>query len=122
MRDEIAAGLNDLGSTLKREAEDLSSSPAANKVRTSVDQVGEKLRTQEMQNKVRGELINALQMVNSELQRVIDRWSPAEASTAEPPAAENSQTPENIPAADFSAPAPDETASTGFEGDPHRQA
>lgn len=134
LRDEITNGLGDLGGMLKREAEELASSPAANKVRSSVEEVGEKLRTQEVQTKVRGELIGALQTVNNELQKVIDRWGgtapsttageaasePAETPAPEPPTASPTAA-TGFPTSDFSQPAPDETNISGFEDKPQDQ-
>lgn len=91
LREEMAVGLNDLGSTLKREAENLAASPAVQKVQAGVDEVGEKIRSREMQEKIRLELIGALQVVNGELQKVIDRWSPAGPGEASPDAVESSE-------------------------------
>lgn len=85
LRDEVVTGLNDLGTTLKKEADTLASSPAAQQVREGVEQVGERLRSTDVQTKVRGELLGALQTVNSELQKVIDRWmNDPSASPAQP--------------------------------------
>jgi hypothetical protein len=111
--------LSDLGTTLKREADNLATSPAAQKVQTSVGEVGEKIRSTEVQEKVRLELIGALQTVNSELQKVIDRWAnpPAAAETGGEPVAD--ETPAagqpGFQAADFSQPAPGNHDAAGFE-------
>jgi hypothetical protein len=75
LRDEVVTGLTDLGVTLKKEADNLASSQAAQQVKNGVGQVGEKLRAGEVQGKVRNELLSALQTVNNELQKVIMRWS-----------------------------------------------
>lgn len=74
LRDEMTTGLNDLGSSLKREAEYLASHPATQQVKNDVEHLGEKIRAPEAQAKVRSELIGALQTVNAELQKVIDHW------------------------------------------------
>lgn len=83
-REEVVTGLNDLGTTLKREAENLAAHPVAQKVQKNVGEVTDKLRTPEMQEKVRKELIGALQVVNTELQKVIDRWSATPPNTGAP--------------------------------------
>ncbi len=75
VQEELANGLNGLGSTLKREADNFSSSPAGQQIKSSVEQVGEHLRNVETQEKMRQELLNALKTANSELQKVVDRWS-----------------------------------------------
>lgn len=74
LREEMTSSLAELGITLKREAESLANSPAAQQARQSVEQVGEKLRAPEVHQKARAELISALQILNQELQKVIERW------------------------------------------------
>lgn len=129
LREEVTTGLSDLGSTLKREAENLSSSPAAQKVQTSVEGVGEKLRAPEVQDKVRRELIGALQVMNTELQKVIDRWSAPGAGAPETAASGESAPAQGMgeamdapapdqpgfPAGDFSQPLPGHNEVRGFD-------
>ena len=88
LRDEMTSGLSDLGSTLKREADYLASHPATQQMKNDVGQLGDKIKAPEAQAAVRRELLSALQAVNSELQKVIDRWTQAEAGTAEEGAGE----------------------------------
>jgi hypothetical protein len=78
LSDEMVNGLNEFGSTVRREVEQFSSSSTGQKLRNEVDQVSEKIRTSEAQNRVRDELLNALKNANHELQKVIDRWSETE--------------------------------------------
>jgi hypothetical protein len=95
VQDELVTGLSGLGTTLKQEADNIAGSPAGQQLKNSVEQVGEKLRSAEAQEKVRLELLNALKVANTELQKVIDRWSEnhedaqagstAEASSTEKP-------------------------------------
>lgn len=89
MRDDLTSGLNDLGSTLKREAEYLASHPATQQMKNDVEHIGEKIRAPEAQATVRRELIGVLQTVNAELQKVIDHWKTVgttpEAPTEEKP-------------------------------------
>lgn len=104
LRDEMTDGLSDLGSTLKREADYLASHPATQQMKNEVGQLGEKIKAPEAQAAVRNELISVLQTVNSELQKVIDRWSAAEANVAGPAEDETSpeqsadESPSNSPA------------------------
>ncbi|MFM8321205.1 MAG: hypothetical protein ACKOC5_09850 [Chloroflexota bacterium] len=116
MRDDVVSGLADLGLTLKREAENLANSQAAHQVKTSVEQVGERLRTPEVQAKVRGELLDALQTVNTELQKVINRWSaPADAAPADAAPADGAPV-DGAPAdAAPVVPPPDEPPAPGGE-------
>jgi hypothetical protein len=100
LRDEMTTGLNDLGSNLKREAENLANHPATQQMKNDVEHMGEKIRAPEAQARVRSELIGALQTVNAELQKVIDRWKAAEntgeQTAQEPPTPQ--EPPSNSPA------------------------
>jgi len=75
VQEELITGLNGLGSTLKQEADNFTNSPAGQQIKNGVEQVGERLRSAETQEKVRQELLNALKAANNELQKVIERWS-----------------------------------------------
>jgi hypothetical protein len=75
VQEELISGLNGLGSSIKHEADNLAGSPAGQQIKNGVEQVGERLRSAETQDKVRLELLNALKAANTELQKVIDRWS-----------------------------------------------
>jgi hypothetical protein len=82
VQEDVTSGLTELGATLRREAENFASSPKAQQIKDEVQQVGERVRSSEFQNKVQGELLAALQTVNNELQKVINNWSAAQASSA----------------------------------------
>jgi len=82
VQEELITGLNGLGSTLKHEADNFAGSTAGQQIKNSVEQVGERLRNTETQEKVRQELLNALKAANLELQKVIDHWSTKPADSA----------------------------------------
>ena len=88
LRDDMTTGLGDLASTLKREADNLASHPTTQQLKNDVNQIGEKMKAPEAQAAVRRELLGALKAVNSELQKLIDRWGPADAEPAETAPAE----------------------------------
>jgi hypothetical protein len=75
VQEELITGLNGLGATLKQEADHLASSPAGQQIKNGAEQVGQRLRSAETQEKLRQELLNTLKAANTELQKVIDRWS-----------------------------------------------
>ncbi len=75
VQEQVLTGLNELGSTLKREADHFAASSTGQQIKTSVEQVGDRLRSVETQEKIRQELLTALQSANAELQKVIDRWT-----------------------------------------------
>ena len=83
VQEDFSNGLNELGNTLKREADHLANSQTGQQIRTGVDQIGERLRSAEAQEKIRVELVNALKTVNSELQKVVDRWTVEQPATGE---------------------------------------
>jgi hypothetical protein len=80
----MAGGLGDLVSTVKREADNLASHPTTQQIKNDVGQIGEKVKAPEAQAAVRREVMGALKAVNSELQKLIDRWSMEEAVPEEP--------------------------------------
>lgn len=82
LREEIITGLTELGTTLKREAEYLAESPLMQKARQSVEDISEQLHSPEVQQRLRLELIRALQTLNHELQSVIERWQNMPPSTS----------------------------------------
>ncbi|MCC7129172.1 MAG: hypothetical protein B6D39_10580 [Anaerolineae bacterium UTCFX2] len=96
LQDEVLGGLNELGATLHKEVDYLSKSETSQQIKSSVEQIGERIRGSEPQAKVRQELLGALKTANLEIQKLIDRWSvPPEASTAETTSAEAAEPEEN---------------------------
>jgi hypothetical protein len=85
LQGEIENGITELGKTLKTEAEAMVSSPTAQRVKTEVGEVGERIRTGEAQAKVRQELFDALKTANDELGKIIEKWhtSPAGQATVD---------------------------------------
>ena len=75
VQDELITSLNGLGSTLRQEADNFTNTPAGQQIKNGVEQVGERLRNTETQEKVRQEILNALKAANNELQKMIERWS-----------------------------------------------
>ncbi len=83
VQEQVLAGLNELGSTLKREADTFTASPAGQHLKNGMEHVGERLRSEDAQEKIRQELLTALKSANTELQKVIDRWTAASSSAEE---------------------------------------
>jgi hypothetical protein len=84
LREDMTTGLGDLVTTVKREADNLASHPATQQIKNDVNQLGEKMKAPEAQAAVRREMLSALKAVNSELQKLIDRWSTGEPAPEEP--------------------------------------
>jgi hypothetical protein len=94
LQQELEDGLNELGSTLRREAEHFSSSPAGQQFKSEVQDFGERLRSGEVETKTREEMLKAMQMANAELQKIIQQWSAGQDKQppAEPAAPEAEKT------------------------------
>ena len=90
VQEQVMNGLNELGNSLRREAEHFAASSTGQQIKTGVEQVGERLRSAETQEKIRQELLTILQSANNELQKVVDHWS-APAMSTEEGAAENQE-------------------------------
>ena len=82
VQDEIMTSFNDLGDTLKREAEHFAESPTGQRFKSDMEDFGERVRNAETREKVRMEVLGILQNANSELQNVIDKWSAPEEESA----------------------------------------
>jgi len=83
---EISAGLNDLAKTLNTEAKNFSESPTGQQLKTDFDDLNQRMRSGEIENQVRNELLGALRTVNEELQKVTGRWGGAGTSPSSTPA------------------------------------
>jgi HD-GYP domain-containing protein (c-di-GMP phosphodiesterase class II) len=73
IQDEIVSGLNELGTTFRDEVDNFSKSPSGQQIKSDVQEIGDRIRASQMQARVQQELLNALQSVNAELQKAIER-------------------------------------------------
>jgi hypothetical protein len=78
---EIENGMNEMGTTLSKEFGTFIESPTGQRLRSDVQDLGERFRTGEAQQRARDELLNALRHANDEIQRATERWN---ASRSEP--------------------------------------
>ena len=83
LQSEVEAGLMEMRSTLKQEYENFNESPAGQKLKQETSDLGDKVRSQEIEGKIRSELVSALQQVNKELQNLTDHLTtqPGDEST-----------------------------------------
>lgn len=86
LQSEIESGLSELSTTLNREYEHFRESPTAAQIKEDVDDFSERVRSSEIESKIRSEFVSALHQVNSELEKLTSRWTstPSEASETEP--------------------------------------
>lgn len=80
-QEELENGVIELGNNIRREAEYFSESPTGQRIKSDVEDLGERIRHNQAQEKARQEVIRILQTANSELQRVINRWKAEEQET-----------------------------------------
>jgi hypothetical protein len=73
VRAEMKDGLEQLGDSLSQAVHDFSESPEGQRLQSGVEELGEKFRTGEIESRARHELINALNKINLELEKVRDR-------------------------------------------------
>ena len=73
--DEIEQGIQELGSSFKNEINNLSDSPTGQKIKTEVDDINERIRSGEVEAKLRSEFIDALHTVNDELVKLSEKLS-----------------------------------------------
>lgn len=75
IQNEIVEGLNEAGAALKKEADEFSLSQTGEQIRKNIEQLGEEFRSSEFKESIRNDLVKVLKTTNSELERVIDRFS-----------------------------------------------
>jgi hypothetical protein len=72
---EIENGINEMGTTLSKEFGTFIESPTGQRLQSDVEDLGERLRTGEAQQRARDELLTALRRANIEIQRATERWN-----------------------------------------------
>jgi uncharacterized phage infection (PIP) family protein YhgE len=70
---EVQRGLDEVGEALSNAAAELAQDPAARKLREEVDQLADRVRSGELAERARSELIEVLQGVNERLNKLVDQ-------------------------------------------------
>ena len=73
---EIESGLANLGKTLEQAAKDFKESEAGQRLKADAEDLHQRIRSGEVETRVRDDLLAALRKVNSELEKVLSRKSP----------------------------------------------
>jgi hypothetical protein len=76
LQGEIETGLNELFSNLSQAAQDFSASPTGQTLKSDIEDLSQRIKTGEVETKVRAEVLNALRAANEGLKN---------ASTPKPP-------------------------------------
>jgi hypothetical protein len=91
LQKELGDGIDQLITTLRMETDTFRESPAGQRLRADVEDLRQRVRSGEIENQVRSEILTALRTINSELERAAGRWNTPE--SAEPAPADSPQTP-----------------------------
>jgi hypothetical protein len=67
---EIETGVNDLYANLSQAVKDFSNSPAGQNLKSDLEDLGERIRSGEVETKVRTEVVSALRAANESLKNV----------------------------------------------------
>lgn len=84
LQQEIETGLIELGTTLRTEFNTFNESSTAQRLKEDVQDLGSRMRTGQVQDQVRSELISVMRMVNLELQKATTRWTVADSAPDQP--------------------------------------
>jgi hypothetical protein len=101
LHQEVSEGLDELAKTIRMEIETFEESPTGQRLRSDVEDLRQRIRTGEMESKLRTEMLNALRLVNEELHKVSEHWKGSSAGTPETdqaPQPEQPATPPSDPA------------------------
>lgn len=77
---EIEDGVDELASTIRRSAQEFAQSSTGQQLRKEVEDFGERLRSGEMEARIREDLLAALRKVNAELEKALSRWESPKSS------------------------------------------
>ena len=67
LQNEIETGLNDLHTNLSQAVKDFSESPTGEDLKSDLEDLGQRIRTGELETKIRSEVISALRAANAGL-------------------------------------------------------
>jgi hypothetical protein len=73
--------LTQLATTLKAEASSFNESPTGQQLKTDFEDLRQRVRSGEAEAKAREELLKALKLVNTELDKAVSRWGSANTSS-----------------------------------------
>jgi len=93
LQEDLKEGLEDMRRTFDQLASDFSKSETGQQLKTDLADLGDRVKSGELESQVRTELVSLLQRVNKELQAASDRMAETgESSTdAAPPSSQDTQ-------------------------------
>lgn len=75
LQDEIEQGLAELTAKLRVEAETFQQSTTGQQLKSDLDDLRQRVQSGEAADKAREELLKALKIINTELEKAVSRWS-----------------------------------------------
>jgi len=75
LQEDLETGLNEFGATLRQESEAFRESPTGQRLKSEFDNLQERVRSGEAENRLRQDLLSALRAINAELKKATDRWT-----------------------------------------------
>ncbi len=93
LQQELENGFNEFGSTIKKEIDEFNASSTGQQIKSDVESLKERVRSGETEAKVRSEMLKALHIVNSELERISQEFSSKKTESGPVPPAEDSSGP-----------------------------
>lgn len=70
---EVELGLADLGDAVKKVGQEMSQSPAGEKLKANMNDIRQRVESGEVENKLRAELLKALQTINEGLRKAAEK-------------------------------------------------
>jgi len=88
LQQEVEESLVDLSATVKNELDSFNESPTGQRLKADMEDLRERVRSGETETQVRQEILKAIQLVNTELEKAASRLKQTEGqdTTPEPPA------------------------------------
>ena len=88
LQQEVEESLVDLSATVKNELDSFNESPTGQRLKADMEDLRERVRSGETESQVRQEILKAIQLVNTELEKAASRLKQTEVqdTTPEPPA------------------------------------
>jgi hypothetical protein len=83
LQNEIGEGLSELGDSLKQTAEEIQDSETGQRVKSEAEELRDRVRSGEVEEKIRSDLQSIFHKLNQELERVIPAQPPTEESGEE---------------------------------------
>jgi len=83
LQQEIEAGMAELGRSLSQAASEFKGGPAGQQLKSDFQDLHERVRSGEVETKIRAELLSVLRTVNTELEKAFSPKPPSESTKAD---------------------------------------